>query len=1034
MRYVISLAHRIVDVYAGGDAIPEGELWIKRNCIRLRRTQNAADSEAESRPFYLFSENCSDKEDFYFALLRNQERQTGMPISPPLFFEQPHIVKLVQQLHASEENLQTRWINALAGRLFLGVYKTPNVEEFIRMKVTKKIARVAKPAFIQSINLQRIVMGDSAPMLTNPKLRELTLDGDLTAEADIKYNGNFRLEIAAVARIDLGSRFKTRYVNMVLAGILKKLEGHILIRVKPPPSNRFWVTFEHPPKMDLTIEPIVSSRQITYGMILRAIENRIREVVAETLVLPNWDDMPFFDTFGQPLRGGIWEDATKAPMAPDAAHDTPLEDALVDDGSTLNEEPGESQFLRKDEKVLSMPNLGDSELPSLKSRKTAKSAVSVGTASDSASTSGAEVRGSPVKPRSMRSGSFASIARPVVAPDTAVVEAQKSPLQHQHNAITAMKDISSRSHPTSPVESPVGSPAVPSVPLAEANHDGTREPGPSVSKTDDESGSITDLFGEFVHSQPNSIIRPEPAAFSANSEQSSLYSHATDSSTAHSDISSARSSLASRKTSLSEKRQILNLSLNSATSAAKKWFASRQEQREQRQHPNMPHSSASAANTSSPSFATSSHHASTTGTPTRSQSPSHDDQEPQREHHHLDRPPTSSSISSATKPKTPSGSPPKQYEPSSTPRSSSITSTTTVPMGRGQPLPPPGQPLPPPVKPESKWVQGSAQLLGLAKRKSVPVSPGGAPSGRPGSGGAESGHGRTRSSTTTTSVGNGDESEGQEPPALPPRKPSRKAVPPPSDGRRASMRRQHQEVGGEPQLLVIAAPESAGSAGGSDASAPVTPERSGFGDDGASRIKGDGEEDERREGGGEEDDEEGDEMEGSMFNLEMDDEGTGRRGTRGSGGRSSSSGSSGDDGGRTGTGMGTPRPLSSSTAAAAAENAGTATPTPASSTTTTTTNETNEDATTTANANPPPPPPATTTSSSKPPPPALPPRAKGWNGSASPSSSATNTATSTTQPPPETPERGKEREKRESVTPTFSSILSSISQTQTGKE
>ncbi|EKG11563.1 hypothetical protein MPH_11056 [Macrophomina phaseolina MS6] len=189
---------------------------------------------------------------------------------------------------------------------------------------------------------------------------------------------------------------------MVLAGILKKLEGHVLIRVKPPPSNRLWVTFEFPPKMEMTIEPIVSSRQITYGMILRTIENRIREVVAETLVLPNWDDMPFFDTIAQPLRGGIWEDASKAPVTPDAAHDPPLDDTVVDDGSKHGEEPTVSQLVRKDEKTMSMPNLGDVDTPSLKPRKTARSVMSVSAASDSATTSGVEVRAAPVKPKSMR--------------------------------------------------------------------------------------------------------------------------------------------------------------------------------------------------------------------------------------------------------------------------------------------------------------------------------------------------------------------------------------------------------------------------------------------------------------------------------------------------------------------------------------------------------------------------------------------------------------------------------------------------------
>lgn len=32
VRHVISLARYAVDVYAGGERIPEGELWIKRNC------------------------------------------------------------------------------------------------------------------------------------------------------------------------------------------------------------------------------------------------------------------------------------------------------------------------------------------------------------------------------------------------------------------------------------------------------------------------------------------------------------------------------------------------------------------------------------------------------------------------------------------------------------------------------------------------------------------------------------------------------------------------------------------------------------------------------------------------------------------------------------------------------------------------------------------------------------------------------------------------------------------------------------------
>lgn len=384
VRHVISLAHYTVDVYAGGETIPEGELWIKRNCIRLQRRRTFGDLDVDTTPFFFFSENCSEKEDFYLAMLASQEKQPGSPESPPtpLQFETSHIIKLVQQLHASEENMQTRWINALIGRIFLSLYKTADVENHIRMKITKKIARVPKPNFISSIKLQKIDMGTSAPFITNPKLKELTVDGDLTVEADVHYKGNIKLEIAAIARIDLGSRLKAREVDLILAGVLRKLEGHLLIRIKPVPSNRLWVSFEKPPVLDLSIEPIVSSRQITYGVILRAIESRIREVMAETIVYPNWDDTPFHDTLLQRFRGGIWEDDVKIKPIPDPQTEA-AEHGLVD--QIDKESDGEDHEAPRTptpglkEKTMSMPSLFETAPSGLKARKSVASTHSLRT-------------------------------------------------------------------------------------------------------------------------------------------------------------------------------------------------------------------------------------------------------------------------------------------------------------------------------------------------------------------------------------------------------------------------------------------------------------------------------------------------------------------------------------------------------------------------------------------------------------------------------------------------------------------------------
>lgn len=200
VRLVISLSLYKVSIYGGGEAIPEGELYIRRNAICLSRKNSAVDPALDTNtvamPFFLFSEHCSLKEDFYFALLKNQEKSYNDPatISPtPQRFEQDHIINLLQRLHSSEEHLRMNWVNGLFGRLFLAIYKTPDVEKMIRTRITKKIARVNKPNFLSDIVLQKVHVGEGVPYITNPRLKEFNADGDFSAEADVNYTGNFRL-------------------------------------------------------------------------------------------------------------------------------------------------------------------------------------------------------------------------------------------------------------------------------------------------------------------------------------------------------------------------------------------------------------------------------------------------------------------------------------------------------------------------------------------------------------------------------------------------------------------------------------------------------------------------------------------------------------------------------------------------------------------------------------------------------------------------------------------------------------------------
>ena len=469
VRHVISLANHSVSIYSGGDCTPEGELFIKRNAICLTRKTSGKDLIPElqtSKPFYLFSENCSAKEDFYFALLRNQEQTfTAQNIAPkPQRLNVTHIISLVQKLHASEDLTQTRWLNALIGRIFLGVHQTKDIEALITEKLTKKISRVKRPAFLTRIAIQGINTGDSAPYFTNPRLKDLNVEGELVMEADLKYTGSFRLEVAATARIDLGQRFKAREVNLVLAVVLRKLEGHVFFKIKPPPSNRIWFCFESMPKMEMTIEPIVSSKQITYTFILRQIESRIKEVVAETLVHPSWDDTPFFSTEHKKWRGGIFDGDDEVVHSPEHAA-IAAQLGNVDEVSRLEQTALEtSSELPPMEKSHSMPNVENNQPTGFWARKINKGSQPSVNQLNSAPTTAVDTKHSPAinqdMPLLMRSSSF-STPSPVIGTEATHAEVFKpapSPRNHD-DAASTMASISARTQKSSPTQTPVGSPS-----------------------------------------------------------------------------------------------------------------------------------------------------------------------------------------------------------------------------------------------------------------------------------------------------------------------------------------------------------------------------------------------------------------------------------------------------------------------------------------------------------------------------------------------------------------------------------------------
>ena len=325
---VISLKDTIVTMWPPN--LTEGSLFTKKSSILIIK-KNLFDpntnkfnlpinlnSFIDNNIFFLKPENNFEKEDWYFTLLNavkglnaNSEPFTGYIQNFGKFAQEPpetyhfntaDVHKLIALNNSNIDHINCKWFNLILGRLFLAYKANGKLEHNITQKIKDKLSKI-NVSFLDEFAIKDLQLGDAPPIISNPEIVRMNLEGDLEIHFNLLFDSDFILHISTLITL----LNKTYPVELKLD--LKKIQGTMILIFKKPPSNRIWYTFSKIPLLDLEIEPVIVNKSFSYGMIVKTLKNKIIDVLKESLVYPYFEDLNYYNIENNTsiYKGGLWD-------------------------------------------------------------------------------------------------------------------------------------------------------------------------------------------------------------------------------------------------------------------------------------------------------------------------------------------------------------------------------------------------------------------------------------------------------------------------------------------------------------------------------------------------------------------------------------------------------------------------------------------------------------------------------------------------------------------------------------------------------